>query len=215
MKNLGNVMIFGDSYSTLEGHIPQGYAVYYSLNREDTAHFNISAPEDTWWGTVLSATHSKLLVNDSWSGSTVCHTGYGGFDEKQSFVGRLNKYIADGFFEKNQVDTVFIFGCTNDFWANSPRGEVGGNDHENQTLAFVYPAVEYMLSTLKKVAPKARVIGLINTDFSADFTEKLQTIYHNAGVDCITFDYIEKVNGHPNKTGMEQIANKILKLLEE
>ena len=71
------------------------------------------------------------------------------------------------------------------------------------------------MERLKQVAPKARVIGLINTDFSADFVENLQTIYKNAGADCITFDYIEKVNGHPNKTGMTQIANKIFALLEE
>ena len=215
MKTLGNVLIFGDSYSTLAGYIPEGYAVYYSLNREDTAFFNIFSPEDTWWGQVIKATNSNLLLNDSWSGSTVCHTGYGGYDEKQSFVGRLNKYVAQGFFEKNQVDTVFIFGCTNDFWNNSPRGVVGGNDHENQTLANVYPAVEYMLETLKKVAPNARVIGLINTEFSKDFVESLQTIYKNAGVDCITYDYIEKQNGHPNKTGMTQIADKILEFLEK
>ncbi len=215
MKTLVNVLIFGDSYSTLEGYIPQGYAVYYSLNREDTALFNIGAPEDTWWGKVIQATNSTLLLNDSWSGSTVCHTGYGGYNENQSFVGRLNKYIAEGFFEKNQVDTVFIFGCTNDFWNNSPQGVVGGNDHENQTLALVYPAVEYMLETLKKVAPKARIIGLINTDFSEEFTKNLQTIYQNAGVECIVYDYIEKVNGHPNKTGMGQICDKILELIND
>ena len=31
--NFGNVMIFGDSYSTYSGHIPEGYAVYYSGKR--------------------------------------------------------------------------------------------------------------------------------------------------------------------------------------
>ena len=28
-KPIQNVMIFGDSYSTFEGYIPEGYAFYY------------------------------------------------------------------------------------------------------------------------------------------------------------------------------------------
>ena len=215
MKTFGNVFIFGDSYSTLEGYIPQGYAVYYAPSREDTAFFNIFTPEDTWWGKVIKDTSSNLLINDSWSGSTVCHTGYGGHDEKQSFVGRLNKYIEEGFFEKNQVDTVFIFGCTNDYWNNSPRGEIGQNVYTSETLACVYPAVEYMVETLKKVAPKARIIGLINTEFSPEFTTALKTIYQNANVECIVYEQIEKQNGHPNKVGMMQISDKILQLLND
>ena len=27
--SLGNVLIFGDSYSTFEGYVPEGYDVYY------------------------------------------------------------------------------------------------------------------------------------------------------------------------------------------
>lgn len=31
--SFGKVMIFGDSYSTYKGYIPEGYAVYYSGSR--------------------------------------------------------------------------------------------------------------------------------------------------------------------------------------
>ena len=55
---LGNIMIFGDSYSTYEGYIPEGYAVYYSGHRgEDPDVFDA---KNTWWGRILEATDSSL-----------------------------------------------------------------------------------------------------------------------------------------------------------
>ena len=89
--NLGNVMIFGDSYSTYEGYVPEGYAVYYTGHREDEP--NICDVNDTWWGRVLNETQSTLIQNNSWSGSTIGYTGYNNADcsRDSSFIYRFKK----------------------------------------------------------------------------------------------------------------------------
>jgi lysophospholipase L1-like esterase len=62
--------VLGDSISTLEGYSEPEYAAFY-----DTTHKLISGvlmPRDTWWGQVIEHLGGKLLVNNSFSGSTVC-----------------------------------------------------------------------------------------------------------------------------------------------
>ena len=47
MKDKNNVLIMGDSYSTYEGYIPQGYHFYYSDKRTEKPI--IRGVEKTWW----------------------------------------------------------------------------------------------------------------------------------------------------------------------
>ncbi len=120
MIKLGNVFILGDSYSTFKNCIPEGFATYYSPEKENC---DVEKMEDTWWGIVLNATESNLVLNSSWSGTTICNTGYNGDDNSnKSFIARFDKLIADGFFEQNKIDTFLLFGGTNDCWAYSPMG---------------------------------------------------------------------------------------------
>ena len=214
MKNLGNLLIFGDSYSTFYGHIPQGNAWYYG-NRADTECLKVLKVDDTWWGRLINATNANLLLNESYSGSTICYTGWNGYCEEQSFIARLEKRIQEKLFENNQVDTLLLFGGTNDCWVPSPFGEIGKNSFEKEDLAKTFPALEYFLMRVKQVSPNTRVIGLINTGFPQEFTKNLQTIFENAGVEYIAFDYIEKGQGHPNDKGMQMICDAILTYLQK
>ena len=215
MKTLGNILIFGDSYSTLEGYIPQGYAVYYSLNREDTAHFNIGAPEDTWWGKVIQATNSTLLLNDSWSGSTVCHTGYSGYNENQSFVGRLNKYIAEGFFEKNEIDTVFVFGGTNDSWSDAPLGEEMSEGWKREDFFHVLPAVHYFFKKLREILPDAKIYGIGNCGIKGVIVDAIVHACERIGAKAIVLtDAVDKKSGHPTVQGMIDIKDQVLAALD-
>lgn len=210
--SLGNVLIFGDSYSTFEGFIPSNYACYY-IPRE-RAETDVRRVEETWWHRVINETGSTLLLNDSWSGSTVCNTGYGGDCSKiNSFNFRLNNYIADGFFEKNKIDTVFVFGGTNDSWANAPIGDIKFEDISDDDLFSVLPAMSYFLKNLKKVAPNAKIYLLINTDLKEDITNGYNTIAEHYGIKPILFKTIDKMNGHPTVKGMLDIKNEILKAI--
>ena len=142
MKN--NLLIFGDSYSTFEGHVPAGYAVYYS----DTLHplSGITKVEQTWWHQVMTERNMNLVRNDSWSGSTVCYNGYCSHDA--AFIHRLHKLIDSGFFRQNPIDTVFVFGGTNDSWADAPLGELKFDRFTKEDLSCALSGISCFLKTL-------------------------------------------------------------------
>ena len=112
-----NILILGDSYSTYKDLIPEGYATWYPGN-------DVKNAEETWWKIALKGAGADLVLNTSYSGTTICHTGYSGDCSHISFLARLEKLAAEGFFEKNTIDELWIFGGTNDSWANSPIGEI-------------------------------------------------------------------------------------------
>ena len=209
--NLGNVLIFGDSYSTFEDYIPEGYAIYYY--KDGRHNEEVYSVEETWWHRVITETGSKLLLNDSWSGSTLCHTGGNGEDcsETSSFLCRFNKMRAAGFFEKNKVDTVFVFGCTNDAGVNAPLGEKKYDNFEKADLYNVFPAISYMFKELRETVPEAKIYCLINDEHLGEaITEALKDSAEKFGVGAIALENIEKKNGHPTTAGMAEIARQTL-----
>ena len=87
-----NVMIFGDSYSTFNGYIPEGYRTYYSEEwRNET---DVRKVEETWWKQFLSATGASLTQNNSWSGSTIGYTGYNNEDRFTTVNRITNRRLA-------------------------------------------------------------------------------------------------------------------------
>ena len=212
--NLGNVLIFGDSYSTYEGYIPDGYAIYYynDARHNDEVH----SVNETWWHRVITETGSKLLLNDSWSGSAICHTGGGGSDcsETSSFVCRFNKMKDSGFFEKNKVDTVFVFGGTNDAGVEAPLGEAQYDNFEKADLFKVLPAISYLLRSLKETLPEANIYCLINDGYLGEvITAGLKDSSEKFGAKAIALENIEKKNGHPTTAGMAEIARQVLEYI--
>ena len=214
---LGNVVIFGDSYSTYEGYIPEGYAVYYE-NNGNVAEGGVSRVENTWWHRLISRAESRLVHNNSWSGSTVCFTGYyRSYCYDSSFVTRAKKYVADGRCCGEKIDTFLIFGGTNDCWAGSPVGElkaVGVEASEEDLKAFL-PAFCELLRYLKESCPGAAVINVTNTELTDEITGGMAEACREYGVQNIVLQEIEKQNGHPNETGMAQIAEQIFDRLAE
>jgi len=210
---LGNILIFGDSYSTYEGRIPEGYAVYYSGHRTNPP--DVSAPELTWWGRILKATESALIQNNSWSGSTIGYTGYNNSDcsHSSSFIYRFEKLLADGFFEKNRIDTVFVFGGTNDSWSNAPLGEFCIGGIEDTELFNVLPAISHFAKRLSEELPEARTVFLGNCDIKTEVTDALRDACAHYGHIYVALKSIDKLNGHPTELGMEQIAEQVLAAL--
>jgi len=210
---LKNVMIFGDSYSTFAGYIPRGYAVYYS--EADCINTDVRRVEETWWHSLCSDLQLHLVRNDSWSGSTLCNTGYNGdCSQTSSFIYRLEMLEANGFFRDHEIDTVFIFGCTNDSWADAPLGEVKFSDFTKEDLFSVCPAIAYFLSRLKEILPEANIIFLINTDLKPQIGEAVKEASAYFGTSYVELEYIDKSYGHPTIQGMQDIKEQIKACLE-
>ena len=217
---LGNIFILGDSYSTFEGHIPDGFASYYFKSGPHylVAHPDEAKPcerdvhtaEETWWYT-LAKENGKLVRNCSWSGTTICNTGYGGCDNsKVSFIARLEKLLDDGFFVENKIDTLFLFGGTNDSWSNAPLGEKKDSDWTKEDLFCVFPAFSYLINVLKTRLPEVKVYCILNTWLKPEIAEYYTAVCEANQVDAIKLHDIDKICGHPTTLGMASIKEQVL-----
>ena len=211
MKN--NTLIFGDSYSTFKGYVPEGYLIHYSENeRPDT---DVTQVSQTWWHQVVEKADLKLVLNNSWSGSTIGYTGYRNIDcsKSSSFIYRLRQLIENDFFAKNQIDTVFVFGGTNDSWSNAPLGEIKYSDWEEKDLFSVLPAVCYFLNLLKETLPQTKIYCLINTEIKPEIASCMKNACEKYGITPVVFDKIDKKSGHPTIQGMKDISDCVLNIL--
>lgn len=98
------VSILGDSYSTFENYLqPDTNAVWYF--QQPRKNNDVRSVDQTWWYKFIKESGYRLCVNNSFSGATICHTGYRKEDySDRSFVTRMNNLGCP--------DLIFIFGAT-------------------------------------------------------------------------------------------------------
>lgn len=195
------VSILGDSYSTFEGCVvPDTNYVWYwekSVSAND-----VHAVADTWWHKLITENGYRLCRNNSFSGSTVCNTGYSGKDySDRSFIARMKNL--------GSPDLIYVFGGTNDSWAGVPVGEFKYADWTAGDLKDFRPATAYMLASMIKFYPGTEIVFLINNGLSEDVTESIKTICRHYGVDYIQLEAIDRIEGHPSVKGMQQIVDQI------
>lgn len=140
--------LLGDSVSTLDGYSEPDFASYYSGERK--AYADVFAPADTWWGQVIAALGGELLVNDSFSGSTVCRLpehaipSYACSDERTSSLGRGGRL----------PDVIMIFMGIND-WGYGVK--ILPDEGEAETLSVFSVAYRCMLDKLRKNYPRSEL----------------------------------------------------------
>ncbi len=211
-----NFMIFGDSYSTHKDYIPEDYPFYYCTEgRSPDQPVTKMLPTETWWGRLIKNTDATLIHNNSWSGSTLGHTGYAGdCATTSSFICRYRKLLESGFFDNNKIDTIFVFGGTNDSWSNAPLGAEMFSDWQESDLFCVLPAICYFMAQLKQNHPNARIVFIANCDIKQEVITCIQNASQRLGVECVTLHDIDKFTGHPTIRGMEQISDQIMEQLK-
>ncbi|MCQ2455473.1 MAG: SGNH/GDSL hydrolase family protein [Clostridia bacterium] len=210
---MGNLFIFGDSYSTFSGYIPENNKCYYPKTLND-GRILVANVEDTWWHQFVSKTNSNLLCNDSWDGSTVSKSGYNGIATDDSpFIIRAEKYLKNGMYNQQKVDTIIVFGGTNDNWANAPIGDYKFSDWNEKDFEAFLPSYCYLISYLKKEMPDTRIITIINTELKDEVSDGIKEISKHYNVEFIELKNIKKICGHPDEEGMRQIANQIIENL--
>lgn len=209
MKEEKNIFIMGDSYSTYKGYIPSGYHSYYSDEREQAPI--VKGVEKTWWNILSNEKNFNIILNDSFSGSTICNTVREAITVESSFVSRVDKYIAENFFAENKIDKVFIFGGTNDSWIGAPIGELKCSDWTADDLKYVLPSFCYLIDRVKKVVEN--IVVIINTGLKEEITNGFIEACKKFEVKYLCLKEIDKENGHPTERGMRQIANQVIEFL--
>lgn len=205
MKAPQKLLIMGDSYSTFEGYIPEGFAPYYT--KADIKQVGITDVEQTWWRRLCREYDVELLRNDSWSGSTVCYTAYNSRDcsADSSFIKRLRDLIAEGFFSEDGPDTVIVFGGTNDSWADAPIGELMTDGVTEADLFSVLPAFCHLSKTISELPGVKQTLFVINTGLKPAITEGIKAAAALYGAESVALTEVDRINGHPGIKGMEDI----------
>ncbi|MBR2356934.1 MAG: hypothetical protein IKD10_05950 [Lentisphaeria bacterium] len=199
------ISILGDSYSTYQGWIPKGHWAWYP--RSNNAN-DVKKAEDCWWYLVIKVLNGKLEKNESLSGSTICYTGYQGKDaSRTSFVERA--------YRLGKPDLIFIFGATNDSWANVPIGEYKYENWSKQDLYSFRPAMAKMLFEIKERHPEAKVFFLLNDKLKDVINQSVHNICKYYNIPCIDLKDIDKQSRHPSIKGMKQIADQVIESVKK
>ena len=210
---INRFVIFGDSYSTHKDYIPRGYAHYYCNEGRDPEHpITEMYPEQTWWMQFIKHTRATLVLNDSWSGSTIGYTGYeGDCSTSSSFICRYRRLAQKNFFAENEVDTIIVFGGTNDSWSNAPLGTAKYSDFCESDLYNVLPAICYFMTTLKKDNPNIRLVFIGNCDIKRAILDFMRDVAQKIEAEFIELRDIDKIEGHPTSLGMTQICEQVIR----
>lgn len=196
-----SISVLGDSYSTYENFLPEGNRVWYHepclLEKTD-----VTDVTQTWWHLLCQKRGFKLDTNNSYSGATICNTGYDAKDyTDRSFITRANNLGCP--------DIILVFGGTNDSWANSPLGEMKHEGYTKQDLFSFRPAVSYLARYLVKRYPNTDVYFILNTDLKPEIGQATQEACERWGAKMITLQNISKKSGHPDAAGMREIARQV------
>lgn|SRR5574344_513195 len=196
-----SVSILGDSYSTFEGYLtPDSNAIFYSTKKMPMT--DVYSVTQTWWHKFIKDNGYKFCVNNSFSGATICNTGYNKQDySDRSFVRRYKNL--------GHPDIIFIFGGINDAWANAPIGEFKYADWTKQDLYSYRQALAYLLCNMTEYYPNVKIYFLINDVMKSDFEESTKTICDHYGIKYIVLKDIDKKTLHPTVKGMEQIVEQM------
>ena len=190
--------ILGDSYSTFIGIIPANYSSFYPNDRNDVTEIG-----QTWWSLYIQAKGYTLEKNDSWGGTTICGTGYGRMDSsRNNFISRVDSL--------GNPDLIFVFGGTNDAWANSPMGEYQYSDWTKEDCKNFRPAVACLIDMLKQRYPNAEFCFILNSELKETVNESMREICNHYNVKLVELHDIEKQNGHPSINGMKSICEQLL-----
>lgn len=206
MAQTKSVSILGDSYSTFEGYMtPETNELWY-YDEGERGRTDVTDVTETWWHQLIARQGWRLCVNNSYSGATISYTGYSGNDySKRSFLTRMTNLGCP--------DVIFIFGATNDSWANAPIGEYQYENLTKSNLWTFRPAMAKMLEWMTKRYVGTEIYFLLNDGLKAEINESVKTICSHYGVKCIELTGIDKMSGHPSVKGMKQIADQVAQAL--
>ena len=211
MKEQTTLSILGDSYSTYKGWIPKDYEAWYADSGTSEPN-DVNSVEQTWWHMLCEEKNFKLLQNCSYSGSTVCNTGYVPIlSARISFIKRMVRELGPE--QEQKADVLIVFGATNDFWAESPVGKIQYEDWTSSDLKKFAPAFCYMMHHLKKWNPDTVIYNVVNDDISGELKEIITEVCEHYCITNIELKDIEKENGHPNRNGMCRIKEQIAEVI--
>lgn len=201
------VAVLGDSYSTFEGFIPQGNEVWYHVPA-DLKRTDVTKVEQTWWWQVIKEGGYKKGMINSYSGATICYTGYNDADySARSFITRATNL--------GNPDIILICGATNDSWCGAPIGDYKYENWKRADLYTFRPAMAKLLNDIQEYYPNVAVYFILNSELREEINASVLEICKHYQIPVIKLHDIDKISGHPSVKGMKSFAQQVLKVIKK
>ncbi len=203
------VSIIGDSYSAFTGWVPKGNDINYN-----GTYNGVASVSNMWWFKVIQKFNMSLMLNESWSGSTICNTGYGASDATAtSFLTRITKCYGATNTLGQKPQVLFILGGLNDTWAGSPLGNVKYSDWTTDDLKTTLGAYSKTINDILLYNPGIEIINFEYAAVSQAIRDGKALICKHFGVKNVPISVVDSLSGHPTTTGMQQVADQIITAL--
>ena len=237
------VSFIGDSITTFQGWVPEGYAYYYP-------RYDIQDVEQTWWKQLINITGMELVKNCAWSGSSL--TGNAASTESAA-AGCSTKRINDLADGTTVPDIIIILLTINDFATGKLIGDWDGRllPEDTTSVTTISEGYALMLSKILKTYPLAEVFcctvleapnqngyddtpGVFPTDFKNANSDAFTTVHqyndcirriastfgvkviemHQCGIHYFNGSHYLADGLHPNAKGARLMTKKALSELE-
>lgn len=203
------VSIIGDSYSAFTGWIPEGNNTSYN-----GTYNGVASVSNMWWFKVIQKFNMSLMLNESWSGSTICNTGYNASDATAtSFLTRITKRYGATNTLGHKPQVLFVLGGLNDTWAGSPLGNVKYSDWTTDDLKTTLGAYSKMINDILLYNPGIEIINFEYAAVSQAIRNGKALICEHFGVKNVPISSVDSLSDHPTTTGMQQIVDQIITAL--
>lgn len=195
------ISILGDSITTYNSYIPNGFAYFYPYPTADLADVN-----QTWWMQFINHYGMSLLANNAWSGSAVA-------GDASSAARKLTR-LQHLYIGEVKPDVILIF--------------MGANDAPSQYISLNQFDLAYneMILNIKSVSPNSEII-LCTLPPLPLYTQSDQDTYNEVIIkyaDLYNFTLLDFStaflradsslylvdSAHPNKEGMNKLALKAI-----
>ena len=209
-KYIKSISILGDSYSTYGGYLTPDTNLVWYPDQPGRYRNNVNSVTKTWWHQLIKNNGYKLCRNNSYSGSTICNTGY--VDKK---TGKHQDYTNCSFITRldnlGNPDIILVCGGTNDSWAGAPIGEYKYGEWTKQDLYEFRPAMAYLLDGLINHYPNVEIYFILNSELKESINESCREVCKHYNVPIIELKDIDKERNHPSVEGMKSFAEQVAK----
>lgn len=211
-KTLENayISIYGDSISTFEGWLPEGYATYYPINP-----VNVLTVEETWWYSAITKLNARFLANASYSNTGVVTTG-----SPEAFKGTEISRIEELKKGEQNPDIIIIYlgvnDCKRDITAkNFKDGYITMIERMQETFV----GVDIVICTLNACSFSYNQCYALRDEYNV----ALREIAEEFNLSLVELDKVITENNkatymanmlHPNRAGMDEISKEVVKVLE-
>ena len=209
--------LIGDSISTYEGWIPEGYSAYYPKTASE-----ITDVTHTYWYRLIYDLMPDAVLdrNLAYSATRVAKIGTDDDYDKNDFVTRVDNIGFDN------PDIVLIHGGTNDRRASTPDhvplGDYGFDLPIDQLDRTCFrSAYVCLVRKIMEKHPGVRIICIIgdtlNTEKYQGLADSIREIAEYYDFETVSFNYaLESADGvHPNASGAQYMADRIYEVLEQ